>query len=92
MQYSVKQNTITIYTKLIQKTKKNLNNFLENYLFLNNNRKKLNTSRHLKQKLQYKNKEKFKFLSKKYIREMQYISLTAATKLNSICTIFYYIS
>ncbi len=30
MQYLIEQNTITTYTKLIQKTKKKLTNFLEN--------------------------------------------------------------
>ncbi len=92
MQYLVKQNTITTYTKFVQKTKKNLNSFLENYLFLNNNRKKFSASRHLKQKLQHKNKKKFKFLNKKYIKEIQYISSIATTKFNNICTIFYYIN
>ncbi len=90
MRHLVKQNTITTYTKFIQKTKKNLDNFLESYLFSNNNKKKFSASRHLKQKSQYKNKKKFKYFSKEHIKEMQYISSIAATKLNSIHTIFYY--
>jgi len=69
-----------------------LNNFLKNYLFLNNSRKKLSIDKYLKQRLQYKNKKKSKFLNKEYIREIQYISLIVATKLNNIYTIFYYIS
>ncbi len=69
-----------------------MNNFLKNYLFLNNSRKKLSIDKYLKQRLQYKNKKKSKFLNKEYIREIQYISLIVATKLNNIYTIFYYIS
>ncbi len=37
-------------------------------------------------------KKKFKFFNKKYIKEMQYISLITTTKLNNIYTMFYYIS
>jgi len=36
--------------------------------------------------------KKIKFLNKEYIKEIQYISLIVAIKLNNIYTIFYYIN
>jgi len=45
-----------------------------------------------KAKVTTQKQKKFKYLEKEYIREMQYISLIVATKLNNIYIIFYYIS
>ena len=66
--------------------------FLESQSQQFNNKKELSANRCLRQKLQHKSKEKFKFLNKEHIKEMQYVSLTIAIKLNNARIMLYHIN
>ena len=79
MRHLIEQLVIIIRVNITKLTSKKSNNILKNQSQQHNDKKMLNANKRSKQKPKHKSKKKFKFLDKKHIKEMQYVSSIATT-------------